>query len=410
MEGQSLREVVVVAQDQGRRVPQLLGALRAALEGSGPALLPLPADSAAADRLRAAAHPDLPLSGGAALVLATSGSTGEAKAVELSADALVASARATATRLGGHGRWLLALPLEHVAAWQVLVRSAVAGTQPVVAPPGNPIALPGAVAALSADARGLPLYASLVPTQLARALELPEAAAALARLDAVLLGGAAAPAPLLVRAEQAGVRVVRTYGSTETSGGCVYDGWALDGVAVALEPGGEGEEDDDDEGRVLLSGPVLATGYRGWPDLTAETFVQRDGRRWYATSDLGRVDADGRLSVLGRLDDVVVTGGRKVAPLAVERVLAGVPGVADVLVVGVPDPEWGQRVVALVVPAPGSAVPSLDAVRGAVRERLGAASAPRAVVAVDAVPVRGIGKPDRRAAAALAVRLLATPS
>lgn len=406
MEGRELREVVVPGADQDRRVPQLLAQLRGALDGSGPALLPLPADSAAAERLRGAAHPGLPVGTGTALVLATSGSTGEAKAVELGGGALTASAGATAARLGGHGRWLLALPLEHVAAWQVLVRSAVAGTEPVVAPAGDPAALPAAVAALGG---GGARYASLVPTQLARALEHREAARALALLDAVLLGGAAAPLPLLERAAAAGVRVVRTYGSTETSGGCVYDGWALDGVEVALEPVGGGP-DDDDAGRVLLSGPVLATGYRGRPDLTAEAFVQRAGRRWYATSDLGRTDAQGRLSVLGRLDDVVVTGGRKVAPLAVERVLADLPGVADALVVGVPDPEWGQRVVALVVPAAGGAAPPLEVVRAAVRERLGAPSAPRDVLVVEAVPVRGIGKPDRRAAAALAAHLLAPPS
>jgi len=392
-----LREVVIAADGGPTAVPGLLVALRDALDGTGPALLPLPADPAATDRLRAAAHVDEPVAASTALVLATSGSTGEAKAVELGGAALTASARATAERLGGHGRWLLALPLEHVAAWQVLVRSAVAGTEPVVVPPGDPGALAAGVAALDEGGRDVPRYASLVPTQLARALEVPAAAAALARLDAVLLGGAAAPAPLLARAAGTGVRVMRTYGSTETSGGCVYDGAPLGGVEVAL----------DDDGRVLLTGPVLATGYRGRPDLTAEAFVQRDGRRWYATSDLGALDADGRLSVLGRLDDVVVTGGRKVAPLAVERVLAGLPGVADALVVGVPDPEWGQRVVALVVPATGAAVPPLDALRAAVRERLGAASAPRDVLAVEAVPVRGIGKPDRRAAADLATRLLA---
>ncbi|MGQ7295304.1 o-succinylbenzoate--CoA ligase [Quadrisphaera sp. KR29] len=400
----ALQEVVVRGGDRAARIPEVLGALRAALDGSGPALLPLPEDAAAAQRLRSAARTDLPLDAGTALVLATSGSTGEAKAVELGAQALTSSARATAARLGGHGRWLLALPLEHVAAWQVLVRSAVAGTEPVVAPAGDPAALPEAVAALG-DAGGAARYASLVPTQLARALEHPGAARALARLDAVLLGGAAAPAPLLERAAGAGVRVVRTYGSTETSGGCVYDGWALDGVRVAVEDAPEAAHDDG--GRVLLSGPVLATGYRGRPDLTSRSFVERDGRRWYATSDLGRLDASGRLSVLGRLDDVLVTGGRKVAPLAVERVLAELAGVAEALVVGVPDPEWGERVVALVVPSPGARPPVLDAVRAAVRERLGAASAPRAVLVVDAVPLRGIGKPDRRAAAALAERLLA---
>jgi len=386
-----------VAADGGpAAVPGLLDALGDALAGSGPALLPLPADPAAAARLRAAAHVEEPVDAGTALVLATSGSTGEAKAVELGGAALTASARATAARLGGHGRWLLALPLEHVAAWQVLVRSAVAGTEPAVVPPGDPGALAEGVAALDDGGAGR-RYASLVPTQLARALEVPAATAALARLDAVLLGGAAAPAPLLARAADAGVRVVRTYGSTETSGGCVYDGAPLDGVEVAL----------DDDGRVLLRGPVLATGYRGRPDLAAEAFVQRGGRRWYATSDLGALDAEGRLSVLGRLDDVLVTGGRKVAPLAVERVLADLPGVADALVVGVPDPEWGQRVVALVVPVTGAAAPSLDAVRAAVRARLGAASAPRDVLVVEAVPLRGIGKPDRRAAAGLAAHLLA---
>lgn len=408
MEGRALREVVVAPRDQAGRVPELLGALRAALDGSGPALLPLPAGGAASDHLREAARPHLPLSPGTALVLATSGSTGGAKAVELGADALAASARATAARLGGHGRWLLALPLEHVAAWQVLVRSAVAGSEPVVAPPGDPAALPEAVAELAGGSADAPLHASLVPTQLARALEVPDAARALSRLDAVLLGGAAAPLPLLERAAEAGVRVVRTYGSTETSGGCVYDGWPLDGVAVALEPV-PGTTGDDGEGRVLLSGPVLATGYRGRPDLTAEVFVERDGRRWCATSDLGRLDADGRLSVLGRLDDVLVTGGRKVSPQAVERVLGGLPGVADALVVGVPDPEWGQRVVALVVPVTGATAPALEEARAAVRERLGAASAPREVLAVTAVPVRGIGKPDRRAAAELAARLLTAP-
>ncbi len=391
----ALREVTAPgAAGAAAALPALLEALGAALDGSGPALLPLPADGAAAGRLRAAARPDLPTAEGAALVLATSGSTGEAKAVELGAAALTASARATATRLGGHGRWVLALPLEHVAAWQVLVRSAVAGTTPVVAAPGDPAALADAVAAAGSD--GALRYASLVPTQLVRALDHPGAAAALAQLDAVLLGGAAAPAPLLARAAAAGVAVVRTYGSTETSGGCVYDGRALDGVEVAL----------DDEGRVLLAGPVLATGYRGRPDLTAAVFLERGGRRWCATSDLGSLDADGRLSVLGRLDDVLVTGGRKVAPLAVERVLAELPGVTEVLVTGVPDPEWGQRVVALVVVAPAAPAPPLERARDAVRERLGAASAPRALLVVDALPARGIGKPDRRAAAVLAERLL----
>jgi O-succinylbenzoic acid--CoA ligase len=235
-----------------------------------------------------------------------------------------------------------------------------------------------------------------VPTQLVRALEDPAATAALAGLDAVLLGGAAAAPSLLERARAAGVPVVTTYGGTETSGGCVYDGRALPGVRVAL----------DDDGRVLLGGPTLARGYRARPDLTAAAFVEREGRRWFATSDLGSLSPDGALSVLGRLDDVLVTGGRKVAPAAVERVLGSLPGIADVVVVGVPDAEWGQRVVALAVPQGAGALPALERVRAEVAERLGPASAPRALLAVDALPVRGIGKPDRVASAALAARLL----
>ena len=376
--------------------PALLEALRAALEGRGPALAPVPAGAPGA-ALAEAARPDEPVEDDVALLVGTSGSTGEPKVVELGAPALLASARATADRLGGHGRWLLALPLEHVAGWQVLVRSAVAGTEPVVAAtPATADTTAALHRLLAADAPRR--YASLVPTQLVRLLDDPAAAEALAGLDAVLLGGAAAAPALLERAAAASVPVVRTYGGTETSGGCVYDGRPLDGVRVALDP----------DGRVLLGGPVLARGYRGRPDLTAAAFGERDGQRWFATSDAGEVGADGVLSVLGRLDDVLVTGGRKVAPAAVEAVLGALPGVAEVLVVGVPDARWGQRVVALVVAAaPGP--PALELARAAVTERLGPAAAPRELLEVPALPLRGVGKPDRVAATALA-SLAARPS
>ena len=219
-------------------------------------------------------------------------------------------------------------------------------------------------------------------------LDDPDATAATARLRAVLLGGAAAPRHLLDRAHAAGVRVVTTYGSTETSGGCVYDAVPLDGVVPALT----------DDGRLRLSGPVLASGYRDG----SAGFGDDDGTRWFTTSDLARL-TDGRVEVLGRADDVVVTGGENVSPAAVERVLLAEPGVEDAVVVGVPDLEWGAVVVALVVAGTSTTDTSL---RRAVADRLGRHHAPRHVLRVGALPRLGIGKPDRRAAADLAARTL----
>src|SRR5690606_19111066 len=218
--------------------------------------------------------------------------------------------------LGGPAQWLSALPPTGVGGLQVLVRSIVAGTEPVVL--ADHPDLESAVAAMSGARR----YASLVPTQLFRLVEAGRAEV-LAGFDAVLLGGAAAPRTVLERAAEAGVRVVRTYGMTETCGGCVYDGVPLDGVRLRIE----------DDGRVAISGPVLAEGMG----------------EWLLTNDLGRLDADGRLSVLGRADHVAVSGGVNVPLAAVESTLRDEPGVLDVVVVAQPDPEWGQRVVAYVI-------------------------------------------------------------
>jgi O-succinylbenzoic acid--CoA ligase len=384
-----MRAVRAVAVPTGDAVLGLLRPLADALDGAGPALLPVP-DGPRGTAVRAAGRPDEPTGDGVALMLPTSGSTGDAKVVELSAAALRASATATHDRLGGPGRWLLPLPVEHVAGWQVLVRSLDAGQPPVVLDVSDPFT-PKAFAATAGRLDGDRRYTSLVPTQLHRLLEDPEGTAALRRFDAVLVGGAATPPTLLAAARRAGVRVVTTYGMTETCGGCLYDGVPLEGVGARV----------DGDGRVLLSGPVLADGYRLRPDLTAAAFGVTDGVRELATADTGVVH-DGRLTVTGRLDDVVVTGGRKVAPAAVEAVLGALPGVRDCLVVGVEDPEWGQAVVALVVGDP----PPLAEVRSAVGTALGPAAAPREVVPVDALPSRGIGKPDRRAAADLAARRL----
>lgn len=379
----------------------LLAALGAALDGTGPAVLPVPADEPLP------AQPgDVP--DDVALVVRTSGSTGTPRDVLLPAGALRASGEATAARLGGHGRWLLALPPVHVAGVQVLVRSLLAGTAPVLLAPGPFRAEAFARAVGELDVPGAPVrrYTSLVPTQLHRLIGSPGALDALRTFDAVLVGGAATAVGLLADARAAGVRVVTTYGMSETCGGCVYDGVPLDGVDVDL----------DATGRVLLAGPVLAAGYRDRPDLDAEAFVVRDGRRWLRTGDLGELvpgpagRSDGRdaragarvLRVLGRADDVLVTGGAKVAPAAVERVLGALDGVADVCVVGLPDAEWGQSVTAVLVLHDGARAPATEDLRTAVARSLGHAAAPRAVVVVDSLPLRGPGKPDRAAVARLA--------
>ncbi|MCZ2827928.1 o-succinylbenzoate--CoA ligase [Modestobacter sp. VKM Ac-2986] len=346
-------------------------ALRRALDGGAP-LAVLPAGPGPAEAARAVLRPDETLEPGTDVVVVTSGSTGGRKGVLLSSAALRASATATLDRLGGAGSWLLALPTSAVGGLQVLVRSALAGREPAVLARGERLA--DAVNRLPDGDRR---YTSLVPTQLRRYLaEEPEV---LASFAAVLVGGAATDAGLLDAARAAGVPVRTTYGMSETAGGCVYDGVPLDGVSVRIREG------------IELAGPVLAHGYRLDPAGTGTAF--RDG--WFATRDAGSLAADGTLTVHGRLDDVVISGGVNVSPQAVEAVLREHPAVADAVVAGLPDPTWGQRVVAAVVPAPG-AVPDLAELRPWVAGRLGAAAAPRALTLIDAVPTLHTGKPDRR--------------
>ncbi|MFL6123462.1 o-succinylbenzoate--CoA ligase [Actinophytocola sp.] len=352
---------------------EIVAALDAALDG-GPAVLPLSADDPRAGELRVAMAPDEPTLPGTAVVVATSGSTGAPKGVELSAAALTASATATHARLGGQGQWLLTLPAHHIAGVQVIVRSLLAGTPPVLRG-GQTFAT--AVASMTGPRR----YTSLVPTQLLRLLDDPVGLEALCSLDAVLLGGAATPAPLLDGARAAGVRVSTTYGMSETAGGCVYDGKPLDGVRARLA-----------DGVIELSGPVLASGYRRDPGGTAAAFV--DG--WFRTTDLGLLAADGTLSVLGRADFMINTGGVKVAPAAVEAVLVAQPGVAEVCVVDLPDEEWGQLVAAAVVPVDPARPPSVAALRAAVRARLGGPATPKLVRFTDALPLQGPGKVNRK--------------
>jgi O-succinylbenzoic acid--CoA ligase len=302
------------------------------------------------------------------LVIETSGSTGWPKRVLLSRSAVLASVSASARRLGGQGRWLLALPASYVAGAQVVCRSVVAGQPPVLLDDH-----PSLAAAVEA---GGPAYVSLVPTQLHRMLDSVDDVDALRSLRTVLLGGGPIDPALRQRADDAGITVVTTYGSAETAGGCVYDGVALDGVGLATEA----------DGRLLISGPMVFDGYEVDPELTARVLV--DG--WFRTEDAARIDEDGRLQVLGRLDDMVVTGGVNVPALVVARRLRAHPAVRAVEVLGVPDQEWGMRVVAFVV---GDL--SLEDARAWVAEQHPRSWAPRQVVGLEALPMLANGKVDR---------------
>jgi o-succinylbenzoate---CoA ligase len=301
-------------------------------------------------------------------VLFTSGTTGAPKAVELTTAALERAARMTNEALGASpgDRWLCCLPLHHIAGLGILARARVLGAPPLVLERFDVAEVAVAEAEL----------VSLVPTALARLLD---AGVDVARFKAVLLGGAAIPAGLVERAEERGARVVRSYGMTETCGGVVYDGVPLPGVRVRIGGAELPGAASSGEGTIAISSPTLMRGYRGEPPLDSG---------WFDTSDLGLIRA-GRLEVTGRADDVIVTGGEKVSPTAVEKALLALDGVTDALVAGAPDPEWGQRVVAFVV-APGREPTEL------IRElRAGLArhEVPKSVVVVDRIPRTDTGKP-----------------
>lgn len=351
-------------------------------------MVPLPAgDLRESDLLTASLRIGDEIDNDIALVMSTSGTTGTPKGAMLTAAALIASASATHDYLGGPGTWLLALPTHHIAGMQVLVRSLLSGTVPVeldVSCGFNIAELPAAVAQLGSGRR----YASLVATQLAKALTDPAAAAALSELDAVLLGGGPAPRPVLEGAAAAGITVVRTYGSSETAGGCVYDGIPLTGVQLRLD-----ECTDSGAGRIVIGGSTLAKGYRTPPE--PDPFSEPG---WFRTDDLGIFDDSGRLRVLGRIDEAISTGGLTVMPALVEAALSRHPAIADCAVFGVADERLGQRVVAAVVLVPGSAEPSIEDIRTHLEPSLDSTAAPRELHVVDALPRRGgIGKLDRGA-------------
>jgi len=401
----------------GDRVLALIPALQSAMSGNGPVLLPVPADDEAETaRLATSLAAGTAMAGWeddphdpTALVVATSGSTGTPKGALLPASALIASAEATRRRLTVRGpsatgrpvaaQWLLALPVTHIAGLQVLLRAIAEGTQPTVLDTAPPFTVERFVAAVGGMPAG-PRFTALVPTQLFRILADPEATTALTTFDAVLVGGASTPRALLDDAAQAGVLAVTTYGMSETCGGCVYDGLPLDGVHLTLDGSAEPER----PARVSISGPVVARGYRDMPHHPA--FLHEAGARYrtFLTEDLAQLRGD-RWRVVGRVDDVITTGGVKIDPAVVESVLIRVIGVTEVIVTGVPDAVWGEAVVAVVVAAP-EGPPDLAALRRAAGYAHGAAAAPKQLVLVDELPLRGPGKPDRTAVRELATAVL----
>ena len=254
----------------------------------------------------------------------------------------------------------------------------------------DPVAFAEAAARLD---RRMPRYTSLVPVQLSRLVEAArtnrKVADALHAFDRILLGGQAAAPSLILAADTLGVRITRTYGSSETAGGCVYDGRALDGVAVRIVDGG-----------VELSGPMLADGYLGDPERTAAAFpIDADGTRWYRTGDLGAITHDGTLRVTGRADDVIISGGVKVSLGDVERAVRAVPGFADAVVVRTPHPEWGERAAVVAVRTDAAAASDALATLAAATDAAGLTPAARPVrlELVERLPLLASGKPDRLA-------------
>lgn len=314
---------------------------------------------------------------GPGAVVATSGTTGSPRFVELSMTALRASALAVHHALGvdaTNDRWLACLPLHAIAGLAIVARAYVNDTPLDVHA--------GFDADAVARAAGRCSLVSLVPTTLGRLLDHDPTGAS--RYRCVLLGGAPIPAPLRVRAVAAGVHLVTTYGLTETGGGCVHDGHPLSGVDIDLAPGSD---------EILVRGQVLMRGYR---IATEDDDPWRGG--WLRTGDVGRWTADGRLDVVDRIKDLVITGGVNVSPVAIERVYQPLASIADIAIIGTADPEWGERVVACIVPTDRADPPSLEALRAAGRDAgLRDAELPREIRIVTAIPRSAGGKTLRRA-------------
>jgi O-succinylbenzoic acid--CoA ligase len=348
-----------------RPAPEAATVIRAAWHAGDSVLVLDPrAPHSEVDGILANLRPEAGAASDVAAVVVTSGTAGAPKGVELTWDGLAASASAVseALEMEAGDRWLACLPLHHVAGLAVLGRAWATGTPVTVLDGFDPSAVATAEATL----------VSLVPTMVRR---LREAGTDLARFRRILLGGG----PVGER----GPNIVATYGLTETWGGVVHDGHPLAGVELSI----------GDRSEILVRAPMVMKGYRLAPEETRAAFT---GDGWLRTGDAGEIDAEGCLRVVDRLRDLIITGGVNVGPSEVEAVLALHPGVADVCVDGAPDPEWGERVVAHVVPRDPAAPPELAELRAFAAEHLSAAKLPRELVLAAAIPRTPGGKPLRR--------------
>jgi len=375
-------------------IEEARSALVARMDGGGPpfALIPQPSRHVTEDyarMVRACVRPDEPVEDDdTALVAATSGSTGAPRGVLVTRANLRSAVEAAWEHIPGlrECSWVLALPVTSIGGFGAIVRATLAGTDLHVLPSVGGAAPFRVEDLLSLDVTE-PFAISIVPTQLADILESPTATEWLSRATTVLVGAAATPGALAVRARERGISLVTTYGMTETTGGCVYDGVPLPGVRIELV----------DDGRIDVIGPLVAAGYRGLPEETAESFAGIAPARRFRTADHGEWQ-DGHLRITGRVDDVVTVHGVNVALGAVEAIVRSELGVRDAAVVAVPDDRQGHRLVAFVVMTDRA---GLTAIAPLVVERLGGAARPE-VITVDALPMLPSGKIDR-----LALRTLA---
>ena len=322
--------------------PQLLDALLASLKGEGPALSTTEISAAEVDPR-------------VCLIVTTSGSTGNPKSVLLTTAALLASTRATHKFLSATigQRWSLLLPTNHIAGLNVLIRSIELGTTPV-----------GVEA--TAD------YTAIVPTQLHRALNGDEILFEhLKRCRAVLVGGGPLDSTLYHSAITAGINIITTYGMTESCGGLIYNGTPLDGVEVSIR-----------NQHIALRAPQLALGYLDAPMPT------EDG--WFITNDLGEIE-DGKVKVLGRADDQIISGGEKISLSAIENYLQNEFQNPEIVAFAQIDKEWGERLCIAT-----TAELQIADVQSRLKEKFGAHASPKQLFRIAAIPYLGIGKPDRK--------------
>ena len=376
-----MRELLVVDVSGPR---SLLEPLHRALFEDGPAVLPRPGGA------KVTATAPMEVEDEIALVIETSGTTGAPKRVALGAEAVLASARAAVAELGTPGTWLLLLPAHYIAGVQVLVRSLVSETTPVVLHPEPFSSVAMASRADELQERGTPLFTSMVPAQLQRVLDDASTMAKLDQLmqsfERILVGGQSIPQSLIERSAAAFYSVTRTYGSSETAGGCVWDGHAIGKTTVA-----------EFDGRIALAGPTLAHSYLDDPERPARSFVEREGTRWYLSDDAGSVDEKGMLTIQGRLDDVIVSGGVKVALGRIERLVHRDFFAPDAVVVGAEHETWGH--VPVVVTTKNL---DLTALRLGIGAELGPEARPDRVLTIPEIPLLPSGKPDRLTLTALA--------